>query len=91
MVPKTQIDYIYDLPEEILSELFIFSKIVAKKIENSIKCERIGIAVVGLEVPHAHIHLIPISKISDMNFQRPRKNFTNEDFEKTTIKILESN
>ena len=91
VVPKTQIDYIYDLPEEILSELFIFSKIVAKKIENSIKCERIGIAVVGLEVPHAHIHLIPISKISDMNFQRPRKKFTNEDFEKTTIKILESN
>ena len=91
VVPKTQIDYIYDLPEDILSELFIFSKSVAKKIENSIKCERIGIAVVGLEVPHAHVHLIPINEISDMNFQRPRKNFTNEDFEKTTIKILESN
>tara|TARA_B100000768_G_scaffold170323_1_gene176636 strand:+ start:600 stop:995 length:396 start_codon:yes stop_codon:yes gene_type:complete len=91
VVPKTQIDYIYDLPEDILSELFVFSKIVAKKIENSIKCERIGIAVVGLEVPHAHVHLIPINEISDMNFQRPRKIFTNEDFEKTTIKILDSN
>ena len=91
VVPKIQTDYIYDLPEDVLSELFIFSKIVAKKIENSIKCERIGIAVVGLEVPHAHVHLIPINKISDINFQRPRKIFTNEDLKKTTIKILESN
>jgi histidine triad (HIT) family protein len=91
VVPKIQIDYIYDLPEDVLSELFIFSKIVAKKIENSIKCERIGIAVVGLEVPHAHVHLIPINKISDINFQRPRKIFTNEDLKKTTIKILKSN
>ena len=91
VVPKIQTDYIYDLPEDVLSELFIFSKIVAKKIENSIKCERIGIAVVGLEVPHAHVHLIPINKISDINFQRPRKIFTNEDLKKTTIKILKSN
>ena len=90
VVPKIQIDYIFDLPENILSELFIFSKIVAKKIENAIKCERIGIAVVGLEVPHAHIHLIPINEISDMNFQNLRKNFSKEDFEKTTNKILES-
>ena len=89
VVPKNQIDYIYDLPDDILSELFIFSKIVAKKIENVIKCERIGIAVVGLEVPHAHIHLIPINEISDMNFQNLRKNFSKEDFEKTTNKILE--
>ena len=91
VVPKTQIDYIYDLPDDILSELFIFSKIAAKKIENAIKCERIGIAVVGLEVPHAHIHLIPINEISDMNFQNLRKNYSKEDFEKTTNKILESN
>ena len=91
VVPKNQIDYIYDLPDDILSELFIFSKIVAKKIENAIKCERIGIAVVGLEVPHAHIHLIPINEISDMNFQNLRKNLSKEDFEKTTNKILDSN
>ena len=91
VVPKIQIDYIYDLPDNILSELFIFSKIVAKKIENAIKCERIGVAVVGLEVPHAHVHLIPINEISDMNFQTPRKNFSKEDFEKTTNKILDSN
>jgi histidine triad (HIT) family protein len=88
VVPKIQIDYIYALPDDILSELFIFSKVVAKKIENAIKCDRIGIAVVGLEVPHAHVHLIPINEISDMNFQTPRKNFSKEDFEKTTNKIL---
>ena len=91
VVPKIQIDYVYDLPDDILSELFAFSKKVAIKIENAIKCERIGIAVVGLEVPHAHIHLIPINEISDMNFQTLRKNFSKEDFEKTTNKILESN
>ena len=91
VVPKIQIDYVYDLPDDILSELFAFSKKVAKKIENAIKCERIGIAVLGLEVPHAHIHLIPINEISDMNFQNLRKNFYKEDFEKTTNKILDSN
>ena len=91
VVPKIQIDYIYDLPDDILSELFIFSKMIAKKIEIAIKCERIGIAVVGLEVPHAHIHLVPINEISDINFQKPRKNFSNEDFEKTTNKILAPN
>ena len=71
--------------------MFIFSKIVAKKIENAIKCERIGVAVVGLEVHHAHVHLIPINEISDMNFQTPRKIFSKVDFEKTTNKILKSN
>tara|TARA_B110000037_G_scaffold207983_1_gene255547 strand:+ start:353 stop:748 length:396 start_codon:yes stop_codon:yes gene_type:complete len=90
VVPKTQIDYIYDLPEDILSELFIFSKSVAKKIEDSIKCQRIGIAVIGLEVPHAHIHLIPINEIADMNFQSQRKKFNNEDFQKITDNIQAS-
>jgi len=90
VVPKTQIDYIYDLPEDILSELFIFSKSIAKKIEDSIKCERIGIAVIGLEVPHAHIHLIPINKISDMNFQNQRIELNKDDFQNIRDKIIES-
>ena len=90
VVPKTQIDYIYDLPEDILSELFIFSKSVAKKIEVSIKCERIGIAVIGLEVPHAHIHLIPINEISDMNFQNQRIELNKDDFQNIRDKIIES-
>jgi histidine triad (HIT) family protein len=90
VVPKTQIDYIYDLPEDILSELFIFSKSVAKKIEVSIKCERIGIAVIGLEVPHAHIHLIPINEISDMNFQNQRIELNKDGFQNIRDKIIES-
>ena len=91
VVPKLQIDYIYDLPEDIFSKLFIFSKKVAQMLKNSFRCNRIGISVVGLEVPHAHIHLIPINKIEDMNFERPRVNYSKDDFELILKKIQESN
>tara|TARA_B100001939_G_C16673068_1_gene501108 strand:- start:215 stop:610 length:396 start_codon:yes stop_codon:yes gene_type:complete len=91
VVPKLQIDYIYDLPEDIFSKLFIFSKKVAQMLKNSFSCNRIGISVVGLEVPHAHIHLIPINKIEDMNFERPRVNYSKDDFELILKKIQESN
>jgi len=91
VVPKLQIDYIYDLPEDIFSKLFIFSKKVAQILKNSFSCNRIGISVVGLEVPHAHIHLIPINKIEDMNFERPRVNYSKDDFELILKKIQESN
>ena len=63
VVPKKEIDYIFDLPENLLAEMMLFSKSVAKKIEKSIECDRIGVSVIGLEVPHAHIHLIPINSI----------------------------
>ena len=91
VVPKLQIDYIYDLPEDIFSKLFIFSKQVSQMLKNSFSCNRIGISVVGLEVPHAHIHLIPINKIEDMNFERPRVNYSKDDFELILKKIQESN
>ena len=91
VVPKLQIDYIYDLPEDIFSKLFIFSKKVAQMLKNSFSCNRIGISIVGLEVPHAHIHLIPINKIEDMNFERPRVNYSKYDFELILKKIQESN
>ena len=91
VVPKLQIDYVYDLPEDIFSKLFIFSKKVAQMLENSFSCNRIGISIVGLEVPHAHIHLIPINKIEDMNFERPRVNYSKDDFELILKKIQESN
>ena len=90
VVPKTQIDYIYDLPEDILSELFIFSKKIAKKIESVIDCKRVGVAVIGLEVPHAHVHLVPINEISDMNFQNQRIELNKEDFLNIRDKIIES-
>jgi len=82
VVPKNQIDYIYDLSDEILSELMVFSKIVAKKIEAKIKCKRIGVAVIGLEVPHAHVHLIPIDSVSDMDFKQPKLSLQNEEMKK---------
>ena len=71
-VPKKEVDYIFDLDETTLSQLMTFSKKVAQKIESVIPCARIGISVVGLEVPHAHVHLIPINNVSDMNFERPK-------------------
>ena len=77
VVPKVQIDYIYDLSDEMLSDLMIFSKKVAKKIESKIECKRIGVAVIGLEVPHAHVHLIPINDIRDMDFSQPKLSLTN--------------
>ena len=87
VVPKKEIDYIYDLPDDLLAELMVFSKMVAKKIEKAIPCKRIGVTVIGLEVPHAHIHLIPINEISDMNFSLPKLVFSNQELEEIANKI----
>ena len=81
VVPKKQIDYISDLPDSILAELMVFSKDVAQKIESKIACKRIGVAVIGLEVPHAHVHLIPINNVADMDFKQPKLNLTKEEFQ----------
>jgi len=72
VVPKQEIDYVFDLPDDLLSEILVFSKQVARKIESVVDCERIGISVIGLEVPHAHVHLIPMNSVSDMNFSKPK-------------------
>lgn len=72
VVPKEEIDYIFDMPENLLSEILVFSKEVARKIESVVDCERIGVSVIGLEVPHAHVHLIPMNSVSDMNFAKPK-------------------
>jgi len=73
VVPKKEVDYIYDLDDETLAGLHIFAKKVAKAIEKAVPCQRIGVAVVGLEVPHAHVHLIPINSMADMNFANKKK------------------
>ena len=91
VVPKLQVDYIYDLPNDVFAGLFNFSKIVAQKLERAIECDRIGISVVGLEVPHAHIHLIPINKISDMSFEKPRIHSSKIELERVLKKIKNSN
>jgi len=79
VVPKIEEDYIFNLDDKTLSDMMLFSKKVAKAIEKSVTCLRIGVAVIGLEVPHAHIHLIPINKEADMNFKNPKLKLTAEE------------
>ena len=78
VVPKKETDYLFNLESEEYLGLWKFSKKVAKAMDLVIDCERIGVAVIGLEVPHAHIHLIPINGVLDINFERPKKQFSNE-------------
>tara|TARA_B100000989_G_C19222750_1_gene336562 strand:- start:41 stop:427 length:387 start_codon:yes stop_codon:yes gene_type:complete len=87
VVPKKEIDYIFDLPEDLLAEMMVFSKSVAKKIEKSIECDRIGVSVIGLEVSHAHIHLIPINSIADMDFSKEKLKLSHEEFIKVAALI----
>jgi histidine triad (HIT) family protein len=75
VIPKKETDYIFDLDSEEYSGLFNFAKKVAKAMDKVISCERIGVAVIGLEVPHAHIHLVPLHDVSDLNFERPKLKF----------------
>ncbi len=80
VVPKKEVDYMFDLDDETLAGLHIFAKKIAKAIEKAVPCKRIGTTVIGLEVPHAHLHLIPIKGINDMNFEKPKLKFTDEEF-----------
>ena len=80
VVPKKEVDYIYDLDDKTTGELFVFSKRVAKAIQKAIPCKRVGVAVIGLEVPHAHIHLVPLNKESDINFSNPKQQLSPEEF-----------
>lgn len=72
VIPKVQVDYIFDLDEETFTQLHLFAKSVAIAIKKAITCNRIGVTVIGLEVPHAHIHLIPINEVNDMNFSNKK-------------------
>src|SRR4051812_32293164 len=81
VIPKREIDYIFDIEEELYSELWRFAKRVSHAIEKAVSCKRIGIAVIGLEVPHAHVHLIPMNRVSDMNFANPKLTLTPEELE----------
>ena len=76
VIPKKATDYIYDLEDQDLSELHLFAKRVAKAMEKAIPAKRIGVAVIGLEVPHVHIHLIPIENVGDVNFSNPKLKFS---------------
>lgn len=89
LVPRHEVDYIFDLDEDTLAGMMIFARKVAKAMKEVIECNRIGIAVIGLEVPHAHIHLIPISREGDMLFTNPRVSLTPQENEALAAKIAE--
>ncbi len=80
VIPKREVDYLFDLDDTELAEIHIFAKSVARAIEKVLPCIKVGEAVIGLEVPHAHIHLIPINKESDMLFSNPKLKLSNEEF-----------
>jgi len=80
VIPKKEVDYIFDLDDETLSGLILFAKEVALKLQNALKCSRVGVVVMGLEVPHAHIHLVPMNSESDLDFKKPKLKFTHEGF-----------
>jgi histidine triad (HIT) family protein len=90
VIPKKETDYIFDVEDEEFKNLFAFAKNVAKAIKKVISCKRIGVAVIGLEVPHAHIHLIPISKMKDMDFSNEKLQLTKDEFLEISAKIIEA-
>src|ERR1700744_515702 len=90
VIPKQEVDYLFDLDDELYTGLQIFTKIVAVGIKKAIPCKKVGVAVIGLEVPHAHIHLIPMNRVDDMNFARPKLSFSPEELEATMNKIREA-
>ena len=81
VVPKQETDYIFELDDDVLSGLHLFAKKVAKAVEKSVKCKRIGVAVIGLEVPHVHIHLVPLNSMDDINFSKDKLNPSQEALE----------
>lgn len=87
VVPKQEVDYLFDLPDTEYQALMAFSKRVAHAVGKAIPCERVGVAVIGLEVPHAHIHLIPIDSVSDIDFSRPKLQLTSEEMENAAARI----
>ena len=90
VVPKVEVDYIFDLEDNQLERMIVFSKKVAKAIESIIPCSRIGVSVIGLEVPHTHVHLIPLDELEDMNFSRNRAIISREKYEELAQKISDS-
>ena len=89
VVPKKEVDYIFDLDSKTYDQLMAFSKTVAVALKKTISCKRVGLTVVGLEVPHAHIHLIPINSVNDMNFANEKLQLTSEEFSNIAIQIKE--
>ena len=90
VIPKIEVDKIFDLDDEMIAEFMVFAKKIGKAIEKAFDCNRCGISVVGLEVPHAHIHLIPINEPSDMNMANPKLKLTAEEFKAIQQRIIDA-
>jgi len=88
VIPKIEVDKFFDVPDEYLSEMLVFAKPIAHAIEKSFRCNRCGISVIGLEVPHAHMHLVPINDMDDLNFTRGKLKVSPEQLKKAQEKIL---
>ncbi len=87
VIPKKEIDYIFDVEDADLAEMIVFSKRVAQAIKRAVPCKRVGVAVIGLEVPHAHIHLVPLNTMDDINFSRPKIKPTQDELAAIAKKI----
>ena len=87
VIPKKEIDYLFDISSDEYGELWKFARQVAKAMDKVIDCKRIGVAVIGLEVPHAHIHLVPLNNVSDINFERPKLSFSEEEMNEVAKNI----
>ncbi|WP_129716130.1 HIT family protein [Pedobacter sp. SYP-B3415] len=90
VIPKTPVDYIFDLDDESYGGLFIFAKVVAKGVKKAFPCRKVGVAVIGLEVPHTHIHLIPMNNVDDLNFSRPKLQPSQDELKAAASKIVEA-
>jgi len=88
VVPKTEVNRIFDVPDEYLAEMLVFAKPIAHAIEKAFDCKRCGISVIGLEVPHAHMHLVPIHSANDLNFTRPKLRMSPDEMKAVQEKIL---
>ena len=89
VIPKKEVDNLFDLPEDLLSEILVFARPIAKAIEKAFHCNRCGISVIGLDVPHAHIHLIPVNSSNDLNFTQHKDKASDEELKKVQQMILE--
>jgi len=90
VIPKLEVDRFFDLPDDLLSGINVFARDVALQLERAIPCERVGVAVIGLEVPHAHVHLISLNGVADINFERPKLQVTPDDLATTAAKIRQA-
>lgn len=88
VIPKKEIDYLFDLDDELLGRMIVFSKSIALRIKKNIPCKKVGMSVIGLEVPHAHIHLIPINSLSDMNFSKPKLDLSDIELRELQERLL---